>query len=69
MSDRELTHLDDRGHARMVDVGGKPVTRRQAVAHALLRLSSESAAALAEGRLLAHGCQSGSSLRQTPVGT
>ena len=51
MSEREPSHLDDHGDARMVDVGGKPVTRRQAVAHALLRLSSESAAALAEGRL------------------
>ncbi len=28
----ELTHLDDEGRARMVDVGGKPVTRRVAVA-------------------------------------
>lgn len=28
----ELTHLDDKGKARMVDVGEKPVTRRTAVA-------------------------------------
>jgi cyclic pyranopterin phosphate synthase len=28
----ELTHLDDEGRARMVDVGGKAVTRRVAVA-------------------------------------
>ncbi|MDA8336562.1 MAG: cyclic pyranopterin monophosphate synthase MoaC [Peptococcaceae bacterium] len=28
----ELTHLDNRGRARMVDVGNKPVTRREAVA-------------------------------------
>ncbi len=27
-----LTHLDDRGAARMVDVGGKPATAREAVA-------------------------------------
>jgi cyclic pyranopterin phosphate synthase len=27
-----LTHLDERGHARMVDVTGKPETRRRAVA-------------------------------------
>ncbi len=32
-----LTHLDDAGAARMVDVGGKPLTRRRAVAEALLR--------------------------------
>ena len=31
MSD-ELTHLDDRGEVRMVDVGGKPIVRREAVA-------------------------------------
>ncbi|MGH8902631.1 MAG: cyclic pyranopterin monophosphate synthase MoaC [Egibacteraceae bacterium] len=47
----ELTHLDERGHARMVDVGAKPVTRREAVARARLRLSREAACALAEGRL------------------
>jgi len=28
----ELTHLDKSGHARMVDVGDKPVTAREAVA-------------------------------------
>jgi cyclic pyranopterin phosphate synthase len=33
MSD-ELSHLDARGQARMVDVGDKPVTRRVAVARA-----------------------------------
>lgn len=47
----ELTHLDERGHARMVDVGSKPVTRREATARARLRLSREAASALAEGRL------------------
>jgi cyclic pyranopterin phosphate synthase len=31
MTDR-LTHLDDKGAARMVDVGDKPVSRREAVA-------------------------------------
>jgi cyclic pyranopterin phosphate synthase len=30
--ERELTHLDSRGHARMVDVGHKPPLRRRAVA-------------------------------------
>jgi cyclic pyranopterin phosphate synthase len=28
----DLTHLNEKGEARMVDVGGKPVTRRMAVA-------------------------------------
>ena len=31
-----LTHLDDDGRARMVDVGGKPVTRRIAIAEGRL---------------------------------
>jgi cyclic pyranopterin phosphate synthase len=51
MSDPELTHLDERGHARMVDVGDKPVTRREAVARSRLRLSPAAATQLAEGRL------------------
>ena len=31
-NDAQLTHLDDVGHARMVDVGAKPATRREATA-------------------------------------
>lgn len=34
-----LAHLDARGRARMVDVGGKPATDRRAVAEARVRLS------------------------------
>ncbi|MBL7161655.1 MAG: cyclic pyranopterin monophosphate synthase MoaC [Anaerolineales bacterium] len=32
MSDKKLSHLDETGRARMVDVGHKPVTERMAVA-------------------------------------
>ncbi len=32
----DLTHLDDQGRARMVDVGGKDVTQRTAVASAMV---------------------------------
>ncbi len=32
----ELSHLDDAGHARMVDIGAKTPTHRQAVAEAVL---------------------------------
>ena len=32
MTDPKLTHLDEQGHARMVDVGAKPDTERIAVA-------------------------------------
>lgn len=38
---RRLTHLDARGQARMVDVGDKEVTRRQAVATARVRVGPE----------------------------
>ena len=34
-----LTHLDDEGRARMVDVSSKPATRREAVARGLVRMS------------------------------
>lgn len=33
-----LTHLDDQGRARMVDVSSKPVTAREAVAAGLVRM-------------------------------
>ncbi len=36
----DLTHVDEAGRARMVDVGDKPVTRRVAVAEAQVRMQS-----------------------------
>ena len=39
----DLTHLDDDGRARMVDVGAKPETERRAVARARLRMSPQTA--------------------------
>jgi len=45
----DLSHLDEGGRARMVDVGGKPVTERRAVARAVVRMSPETAAAVASG--------------------
>jgi cyclic pyranopterin phosphate synthase len=35
---RRLTHLDRAGRAKMVDVGAKPVTKRLAVAEAVVRM-------------------------------
>ena len=35
----ELTHLDDAGHPRMVDVGQKPETTRTATAEGAIRMS------------------------------
>jgi cyclic pyranopterin phosphate synthase len=48
MDDGELTHLDEEGRARMVDVGGKAVTERRAVARAVLRMSPATAEAIVE---------------------
>ena len=49
MSDPELTHLDESGNARMVDVGRKPETRRHARAEARVRMSEETARAVERG--------------------
>ena len=51
MSDPDLTHLDEQGHARMVDVGAKPVTSRSATARAVVRMKPATAQALADGQL------------------
>ncbi len=45
----ELTHLDEAGRARMVDVGAKDATDRRAVARAVVRMSPATAAAVAAG--------------------
>ncbi len=46
----ELSHLDDQGRARMIDVGAKPVTRRLAVAGGRLDTTAEVVAlVLADG--------------------
>jgi cyclic pyranopterin monophosphate synthase len=44
-----LTHLDEHGRARMVDVSDKPATERRAVARAVVRASPETARAVARG--------------------
>lgn len=45
----QLTHLDEDGAARMVDVAAKPVTDRRAVARAVVRMAPTTAAAVAAG--------------------
>src|SRR3954467_9412662 len=45
----ELTHIDEAGSARMVDVGDKDVTDRRAGARAAARRAPETAAAVARG--------------------
>jgi cyclic pyranopterin monophosphate synthase len=46
-----LTHLDEAGHARMVDVGEKPVTARTAVASCRVVMTPGTAARLLDGDL------------------
>ncbi|MEE8601734.1 cyclic pyranopterin monophosphate synthase MoaC [Euzebya tangerina] len=46
-----LTHVDESGHARMVDVSGKPVTSRTATASALVRMAPATAELLVAGGL------------------
>jgi cyclic pyranopterin monophosphate synthase len=50
MSDERLTHLDEHGNARMVDVAGKDPTRRIARARIRLRVSRETALAVQAGQ-------------------
>jgi cyclic pyranopterin phosphate synthase len=44
----ELSHVDETGAVRMVDVGGKDVSRRRAVARAAVRMAPETARRLRE---------------------
>ncbi|HET7699430.1 MAG TPA: cyclic pyranopterin monophosphate synthase MoaC [Candidatus Limnocylindria bacterium] len=48
--EKELSHLDERGAARMVDVGAKGPTDRRATARGRLRLSPPTVALVREGR-------------------
>jgi cyclic pyranopterin phosphate synthase len=44
----ELSHVDESGAVRMVDVGGKELSRRRAVARAEVRMAAETAQMLRE---------------------
>jgi len=44
----ELSHVDESGDVRMVDVGGKPLSRRRAVACAEVRMAPATARRLRE---------------------
>ena len=48
---RKLTHLNETGEAHIVDVGGKPITARRAVARATLEAKPETVDAIAGGTL------------------
>jgi cyclic pyranopterin monophosphate synthase len=45
-----LTHFDGQGHAQMVDVSGKSVTDRVAIARGAVRMAAETLAIVTEGR-------------------
>jgi cyclic pyranopterin phosphate synthase len=47
----ELSHLDESGQARMVDVGKKPITDRSATAEAIVTMSDTVRSALFSGGL------------------
>ena len=44
-----LTHLDEQGHARMVDVGGKAETQRVAIASGRIRMNAAAMDAIRDG--------------------
>src|SRR5713226_9254025 len=46
---KRLTHLDASGAARMVDVAAKPVTSREALAEAVVRMAAATLQAVREG--------------------
>jgi cyclic pyranopterin phosphate synthase len=50
MSD-ELTHLDSRGHATMVDVGDKQITTRTAIAEGEVRMTPATLAVIRDGNV------------------
>ncbi|MFQ5942158.1 MAG: cyclic pyranopterin monophosphate synthase MoaC [Anaerolineales bacterium] len=51
MQSKKMTHLDDEGRARMVDVGGKPESERVAIAKGVVRVSPETLTTAREGNL------------------
>lgn len=50
MSDQGLTHFDDEGRPRMVDVSGKDATRRTAVAEGRIVMAPETLARILDGQ-------------------
>lgn len=48
---KRLSHVDARGKARMVDVGDKPVTSREAIARGEITMSAEALSLIRRGRV------------------
>jgi cyclic pyranopterin phosphate synthase len=51
MGEEHLTHVDEHGAARMVDVAEKAITHRRAVAGAVIHMRRETLAMIVEGRV------------------
>jgi len=51
MSKNKLTHLDNQGRARMVNVGAKPISRREPIAHGDITLQPATLRAIAEEKV------------------
>jgi len=48
---KKLTHLDESGRPKMVDIAGKPDTRRQAVARGLVRMQPDTLELIKKGQM------------------
>ncbi len=48
---KKLSHLDDAGKARMVDVGSKPIQRRMAVAQGMIFMQEETLRLIRENQI------------------
>ena len=51
MGGQDFTHLNDKGEARMVDVGSKEPTSRKAIARAQVNMSQETLDSLTQGTI------------------
>ncbi len=51
MADEPLSHVDEKGRARMVSVAGKAITHRTCVARGEVRMASETLARISEGTI------------------
>ena len=49
--DRRLSHVDARGRVRMVDVGAKPITEREAIARGSIAMSREALRLVRSGKV------------------
>jgi len=48
---KRLSHIDTRGRVRMVDVGAKPITEREAIARGSIRMSREALQLVRSGKV------------------